>query len=292
MKNRLVFTFTKDEKRGIFVLLVFVVILISVRIYIPYYVGKPVVKRYELAYLKEMETRIEQRKNNNKSIINKELIPKEEKRPILTVDPNTASYSDLIDIGFSQFIASNIIKYRESGGRFLQFSDLYKIYGIDSTYDELLSQYIHINQQNYRSHSTKTENKLHINICSAEVKELEYLPGIGVVLSERIVKYRDLLGGYVNINQIREVYGITDSTFKLIEPYIHVGSEPYRYLNLNVSTAKELYKHPYVTRYQARAIITYREVSGKFSSTDELISNHIMDKQTYDKIVKYLTIEE
>ncbi len=290
MKIRQVVNFTVSEKRGILVLIALILVLVLLRIYLPFYLAKSQVSKFELSYLKLTESK--EKSDNTKSEIKLEL-KKEDKQyhDIVPIDPNKASYDDLIRAGFSPFISSNIIKYRNSGGRFSKPSDIYKIYGVDSGYCEIISQNIDIEKDTLEQKTTLSDKHIKVNICIAGTEELEYLPGIGTILSERIVKYRELLGGYVDVKQIKEVYGITDSTFKLIEHSIFTEPEKYQGIGLNTATTKELYKHPYITKYQAKAIIKYREVVGKFTSIEELAKNNILDSLTLKKVGPYLIIE-
>ena len=62
-----------------------------------------------------------------------------------------------------------------------------------------------------------------ININTADTAMLESLPGIGPVLAERIVEYRQTYGPFRTIDQIKDVSGIGDATFAELEPWITVG---------------------------------------------------------------------
>lgn len=76
-----------------------------------------------------------------------------------------------------------------------------------------------------------------LDLNSATATDLEQLPGIGPVFAGRIVKYRERLGGYAHISQIKEVYGLPEETYHKIEPYIKC--DPGKVLRLDVNTANE-----------------------------------------------------
>ncbi|MDD4801946.1 MAG: ComEA family DNA-binding protein [Syntrophomonas sp.] len=61
-----------------------------------------------------------------------------------------------------------------------------------------------------------------ININSADAQELEKLPGIGLVLAERIIEYRTIHGQFKNPEDINEVSGIGDKKFDEIKDLITV----------------------------------------------------------------------
>lgn len=61
-----------------------------------------------------------------------------------------------------------------------------------------------------------------VELNSADTTELKRLKGIGSVLSARIVKYRKKLGGFTSVEQIRNVYGLSDETYHEILPHIWI----------------------------------------------------------------------
>lgn len=62
-----------------------------------------------------------------------------------------------------------------------------------------------------------------ININTATLQELQKLSGIGEVMAQRIIDYRDISGGFDNISEIKEVSGIGDAIFAKLENQITVG---------------------------------------------------------------------
>lgn len=108
-----------------------------------------------------------------------------------------------------------------------------------------------------------------VELNKADTSELKKIPGIGSGYANKIVKYRNLLGGYVNINQLKEVWGIDDTLFEKITPYITIEPEAIR-IKINSATFQELNKHPYITYKQAKVIIDIRERKGKIESMNRL----------------------
>jgi len=63
-----------------------------------------------------------------------------------------------------------------------------------------------------------------ININNASKDELMLLPGIGELLAERIIAYRDESGGFFSKDEIKEVQGIGDGKYEAIRHYITIGA--------------------------------------------------------------------
>lgn len=70
-------------------------------------------------------------------------------------------------------------------------------------------------------HVTLEDARLDLNLASAA--ELRQLPGIGPVLSEAIVSWREEHGGFRSVEELLEVPGIGEKTFARIREYVYAG---------------------------------------------------------------------
>lgn len=61
-----------------------------------------------------------------------------------------------------------------------------------------------------------------VNLNTATAAELESLPGVGPVLAQRIVEYRDQHGGFRTVDELKDVPGIGEATFRELEPRVTV----------------------------------------------------------------------
>ena len=69
---------------------------------------------------------------------------------------------------------------------------------------------------------------------------------MGDKYASRIVRYRNLLGGFYAKEQLLEVYGIDSALFHQISPYILLEDDTLRKININTCGIKDLAVHPYV----------------------------------------------
>lgn len=62
-----------------------------------------------------------------------------------------------------------------------------------------------------------------VNINTAGAVQLEQIPGVGPVLAQRIIAYREQNGGFTSVEQLTEVSGIGEVTFAQMQPMVTVG---------------------------------------------------------------------
>ncbi len=215
-------------------------------------------------------------------------------------DPNTADSTQLLRLGLQAWQVRSIYKYRAKGGIFRTPSDFARLYGLTKKQYEVLAPYIRISED-YRPASdfygkeksyyeksernekpsipntTSTETKAysyphklkpgeHISINSADTTELMKIPGIGSYYAKMIVRYREQLGGFASLSQLREIDGFPDSAL----PYIAINKEAIKPLDINKLSINQLRRHPYLNFYQAKAICDYRRLHGPIKSLEEL----------------------
>lgn len=89
-----------------------------------------------------------------------------------------------------------------------------------------------------------------IDLNSADTTLLKRVPGIGSSFARRIVKYRDLLGGYYVVEQLQEVYGMDRERYDAIHPYFTVGTAV-RPLTLTIDSISY---HPYLSWRHKRTL--------------------------------------
>ena len=140
---------------------------------------------------------------------------------------------------------------------------------------------------------SKTQNKvrevlvLDLNACDS--LDLQQIKGIGKVRAARIYKYGKRLGGYVNVEQLKEVYGIDNELFEQIKGHFKVGKTDIRKININSDEIKQLTAHPYIDFQLAKALIRFRKDYGKdFQSAEEIRYIHFLSEQEAEKLIPYL----
>ena len=156
---------------------------------------------------------------------------------LFAFNPNTISAKDWQKLGLREKTTNTILHYLQKGGRFRKAEDLKKIWGMSATEAERLIPYVRIPVtlfKEYEPQKKQFENTVpviekkqvnKININQASISDWGRLPGIGKVLAGRIVKFRNKLGGFTSINQLGKTYGLSDSVFQTIQPYLIFETE-------------------------------------------------------------------
>lgn len=209
-------------------------------------------------------------------------------------DPRTVRAEELQEMGLSEKVALTFVRFREKGGKFEKPEDLLRVYGMTPEDVRRLTPYVRFPRTPSRTPADSLEEAfsapetepLRIDINRASASEWQQLYGIGPVLSARIVRFREKLGGFHAVEQIRETYGLPDSTFQKIKPFLE-GSAILRPLAVNSLEWRALSDHPYLNRRQARAIVAYRRQHGPFSCTADLDKVLALPEEVRTKMKPY-----
>ena len=135
-------------------------------------------------------------------------------------------------LGLQDNTINTILKYRSKGGHFWKADDLRKIYSLRKDDADRLIPYVQIAGQQTVAKAGKEQTiytkakPAIIDINTATVEQWKALPAIGDVLANRIVKFRDKIGSFTSIAQVKQTYGLSDSAFIAIQPYLTITSAP------------------------------------------------------------------
>lgn len=256
---------------------------------------------YELTFLKQEGTQVNESTEERKADMNstKKLLP------ITVFDPNGLSIEEWRRLGLSHKQAQVIKNYEAKGGRFHSKEDLAKMYTISKAQYERLAPYVKIDKSKlmdkgkavFAQEAKTAEGKKAIerkstpliDITTADSVDWVTLRGIGPVFAKRIVNYRNALGGFCDVNQIAEVYGLPPETYESIRQQLYLGAATaIRKIAINRCTIDELSKHPYISRKQAQWIINYRGQHGGYKNLESLTGIELLDQDFLRKIEPYL----
>lgn len=144
----------------------------------------------------------------------------------------------------------------------------------------------------YKPYTKRTEREVMLELNSADTLQLQELRGIGPGFARRIVKYREKLGGYYAVEQLMEVYGFTEALYKQVARNVTVDASKIKKLDVNNLGIAELKRHPYISFYEAKAIVEYRnsKASTHIDTIDELANLPDL-KENWEVIKIYIKVE-
>ena len=201
---------------------------------------------------------------------------------------DTATTQYLRTIGFSSRQASLIVRYREMINGYRNFDEFAECYAVDSIMAARLKPYIIFPAQDTIQTSNVANELDHINVNIADSATLVKLRGIGAKSAQAIIEYRKLLGGYYNIEQIKELSVVTDENFCIFSQQIYCDSAEIEKIYINFARPKELEVHPYLSNRMLRQIINHRELKGGWSTIEEMIDCNILSQDEAQRIAPYL----
>ncbi|MEM6320146.1 MAG: helix-hairpin-helix domain-containing protein [Bacteroidota bacterium] len=216
-------------------------------------------------------------------------------------DPNTASRYELLDLGLSPKVVQTLLNFRASGGKFWKPKHLKKIYGLEEAQYTTLEPYIKIPEAKQilakmdvipealpNTYEAPTLVKVDIN--QANEAEWQQLRGIGEITARRIVNFRQQLGGFTSVEQLKTIYNVPDSTIDKVASQLIYSPIPNK-ININTVSADILKNHPYIKAKQAHTIVNYRTNHGRFERIEDLQKVKILTPEFIDRIAPYLTFE-
>ena len=144
-------------------------------------------------------------------------------------------------------------------------------------------------------HKSKKENKQKlelgqtIDINSASASTLTRIPGIGEVFAERIIEYRNSLGGFASLEQLYEIRGITVNKFSKILPYL-VLQKKHKLIRINKVSADQLINHPYFEEKQTQVLIELNK-DRKINDISDLSDNENFSSRDIERLSPYLSFD-
>ncbi len=296
-------TFSRGERNGIMFLIFIIIVLIFAPFLYRSYIT-PIPSDSSLfnakadSFFSSLKLKPDESIAANTNPIEREEVKQPKEIAYFFFDPNNVQVEDMVHLGLSVKQALVVQKYRDRGGIFRSPTEFAKVYVIDSILFHKLKPWIKINdsalkvQQQNKYDSTKKNEQVSISVelNTTDTLELIKIKGIGRAFARRIIAYRCLLGGYANIHQLSEVYGIKPELIKEISHFITIDSSRIKTINLNLVTYEELKRHPYLTEYQAKAIIYYRSKVGTLRNVRELVDNKILPNDKFLSLKKYLVV--
>jgi len=287
------FFFSKAHKTGIVLLVILVIVTALVNFTIPLFYSKTETAP-DIAFAEEIEEfkrslqsrdslrRAEQERlqaeRQAQFAANRREPRQQAQFTLFPFNPNEADSATFVQLGIRPSTARTIERYRERGGTFRVPEDFRRIFGISDEQFEELKPFIVIPQIEIPQTETllaEIQEEIPIEIFmvelnTADTTELMQIRGVGRFFAREIVRYRQELGGFASIEQLREIRNMREEGYERIAPFFTVDTTKISKIRVNTASVEFMRRHPYVNFHQARAIFELRRAVGKLNNMSDL----------------------
>ncbi|MAN58798.1 MAG: competence protein ComEA [Flavobacteriaceae bacterium] len=225
----------------------------------------------------------------------------EENKPkIYPFNPNFISDYKAYTLGLTTEEFDRLKSYRQEGKWINSVSDFKRITGVHDTVLDRISPYFKFPDwvtrtrrgNGFANRTSSQASSEIIDLNAATLEQLQEINGIGPALSQRIIAYRDKLGGFSHELQLYNVYGLSDEviTRALLRFKVHTPA-PIQQLNINTASASDLATIPGVSFDLAKEIWEFRRLRERIDSLDELTKIQGITPRKLKLIQLYLSVE-
>ena len=263
-----IYNFTKDQKKGVLLLFVIIVIL-QITYYFVDFSTPHVASAEELSWLAQ-QPRIDSMKSTYKKTIYK----------IYPFNPNFITDFKGAKLGMSVAEIDRLLNFRKTGKFANSPEEFQKVTGISDSLLSTIAPYFKFpdwvnNKQKFSSNykpfvkfAKKPDLKiLEINLATKE--DLMNISGIGEALSDRILNQKQTLGAFVAMEQLDEIWGLSPEVLVSLKKYFKLTSIPnINKINVNSASIKQLSQFYYFKGPVSRNIVLYRSMNGDIKIED------------------------
>jgi hypothetical protein len=293
IKNQL--SFSRKEQFALIGLLFLMLLLISINLIPDIFRKTPAFSKHQLQEIvalhqQEFEALEDAKANENFNVANPDRSVIEQKLNPFPFNPNNLAEESWKKLGLTTHQIHNIKNYESKGGKFFRKEDLKKIYTISETEYAILEPFIRIpsagNQRIARASQSPDQAAaveetvkpkeakpkiMVVELNGADSLQLIQLPKVGPWFAHRILKYREILGGFVDKKQLREVYGMDEDRYSSFSEYVEVDTASLKPLQINFAEFQAVVRHPYFSYPLTKAVFNHRDRNGMLQSFDQLL---------------------
>jgi DNA uptake protein ComE-like DNA-binding protein len=284
MKLKSYFQYSKSQRSGIFLL-----VLLCVICQFAFFYLKPSSDNKE--DLEKQKWTSLQFKVDSLKLEKQNYIPK-----IYPFNPNFITDYKGSKLGMSVAEIDRLLNFRKTNQYVNSVSEFQKVTQVSDSLLNAISPYFKFpdwvnksKNNNFKPFETKTVKIIVLDINLATKEDLIKIYGIGPALSDRILKQKDVLGGFVSMKQMWDIWGLSPEVIENLNKYFKVTALPkIKMIDINNSSIKELMLFPYFKYSLAKAIVTYRSMNGDFKNSEDLTKINGFPSEKLDFISLYL----
>jgi len=289
------FSFSQGERRGIIFLVLLLLILLFMPLLFKFFTrSEPAA---DMEYLREQAAKLGEAAAPQYDDLADNTAAKSQPAAF-TFDPNTISRDSLLLLGFSPKQAAAIITYRERSSGFHSAADFLKLSVITEKQRERLQACVSISPASAKKTSEKGSAEVQkkyekpqpavVELNTADTALLRTLPSIGAYFAQKMVEYRDALGGYVSTEQLLEIPNFGQERLQRLSERVTVDVSKVQKFELSEENLDLMRRHPYIGAYAARGIAQFAKRKGHPATLEELSANNVITSSQAHKLRLYV----
>lgn len=223
-----------------------------------------------------------------------------EESPLFAFDINTATPEELQRLGLKEKSIAGLLRFRSKGGKVRHEADFNRLFSLTAAEKERLRPWLRFQDDAAPATAANDSNALdrpafskvfvRVDLNRADSVQLLTVPGIGPAFAARIIRYRERLGGFLEVDQLREVFGIDSAKYDALWPLVEVQNPKIKQWLPCEASEEELAAHPYIGKVMARRWVAYRQQRGCKGCTDfEKMPG--MDASRWQKLAPYFVCD-
>ena len=270
-KLKSLFVFTSDQRKGIFALLFFIIALQFAYFFVDFSI--PTNEDPEEQKWLSLQPQVDSMKMD---IANK--------RPKMYLyNPNFITDYKGYKLGMSVDEIDRLLAFRKENKYVNSSQEFQNVTKVSDSLLNVMSPYFKFpdwvnNKKEYKEFKkypnqafAKKEKIVLIDINQATKEDLIKIYGIGEAISVRILKQKEVLGGFVSMEQMKDVWGLSPEVIENLNSHFKVSVLPnFKKIDINNASLKELSQFYYFKYPLAKEIVTYRSMKGNISNTEDL----------------------
>lgn len=182
---------------------------------------------------------------------------------------------------FTKRQAEAVVRWRDRSG-FRDMEELRACYVVDDSVATALEPYVIFPEPD------AADVVCPVEINSADSAALRGVVGIGERSVVAIIEYRELLGGFISVEQLAEIRVITRDNYLRIASQVLCDANRVRRMNINTVSADRLRLHPYVSQSMFRTLLKHRSKGRTWKSIDELLADGVVSEEEAQRLAPYL----
>lgn len=283
------FKYTSSQRNGIFFLLFLIIVFQLVYFFVDFKWLQITENNKEKQQWLSLQSQIDEAKQEKQDDTPK----------IYPFNPNFITDFKGYKLGMSTQEIDRLLEFRKTNKYVNSAQEFQAVTKVSDSLLNSISPYFKFpdwvtNKKEFKSFSKqnfdKKEKTVVLDINQATKEDLKKVYGIGDGLSDRILKEKEKLGGFVTMNQMNDVWGLSPEVIVKLNEQFKITTLPnIKKININSASIKELMLFPYFSKYQlAKSIVTYRSMNGEIKSTEDLIKIKDFPVEKANTIVLYL----